>query len=55
LPGWATTAAGLLVVFVAQIVMLSTLFTFVVLSGRSHTAVIPLRDYRVFVREVGQW
>lgn len=53
-PGWATTAAGLLVVIIAQILMLSTLFTFVVLSGRSQTAVIPLRDYRLFVRNVGR-
>jgi polyisoprenyl-phosphate glycosyltransferase len=52
LPGWATTAAGLLLVIVAELVMLSMLFTFVVLSGRSQTTVIPLRDYRYFAGDV---
>ena len=52
LPGWATSAAGLLLVLVAELVMLSMLFTFVVLSGRSQTTVIPLRDYKYFAGDV---
>jgi polyisoprenyl-phosphate glycosyltransferase len=52
LPGWATSAAGLLVVLVAVLVVVSTLFTFVVLAGRSQTTVVPLRDYKLFVGTV---
>lgn len=48
-PGWATSAVGLLLVVVGELVLLSILFTFIVLSGRSTSAVIPLRDYAIFV------
>ncbi len=48
-PGWPTSAMGLLLVVVGELVLLSTLFTFIILSGRSTSAVIPLRDYEIFV------
>jgi hypothetical protein len=48
-PGWATSAMGLLLVTLGELVLLSILFTFIVLSGRSTSAVIPLRDYEIFI------
>jgi hypothetical protein len=52
IPGWATMAVGLLLVLATELVMLSTLFAFLVLSGRSQTSVVPLRDYRFYVETV---
>jgi len=52
LPGWATTAGGLLVVFLGEMVLLSVLFVFVVLGGRNRPTIVPLRDYRYFVEGV---
>ncbi|MFN8580512.1 MAG: hypothetical protein U0163_05965 [Gemmatimonadaceae bacterium] len=52
LPGWATSAAGLMVVLVTELVALCMIFTFVILAGRTQTTVIPLRDYKLFVAEV---
>jgi polyisoprenyl-phosphate glycosyltransferase len=49
IPGWATTAAGLLVVILFQAIALSVFFVFTVLHARSQPLFIPLRDYQYFV------
>jgi polyisoprenyl-phosphate glycosyltransferase len=48
-PGWETWASGLLLVVVGELMLVSTLFTFIILSGRSTSLVIPLRDYSIFI------
>jgi hypothetical protein len=52
IPGWATSAAGLLAVVLLQLVLFSVVFCFVTLSNRQGTTVLPLRDYRYFVASV---
>jgi len=48
----ALAITGLLAVFLGQLVLLSVVFTFVVLGGRARPTVIPLRDYQYFVEDV---
>jgi len=48
-PGWATSAVGLLLVLLAQVVMLAVVFSLVILSGRQGMFFLPLRDYSYFV------
>jgi uncharacterized membrane protein YbhN (UPF0104 family) len=54
IPGWATTAAGILVVLLLQAAALAIVFVFIVLHGRSHPLFIPIRDYPYFVSGVQQ-
>jgi hypothetical protein len=49
IPGWATTATGLLVIVLFQIVSLAVFFAFLVLHGRSQPQFIPLRDFSYFL------
>jgi hypothetical protein len=49
IPGWATTAAGLLVVVLFQMLAFAIVFVFLVLHARSHPAFLPIRDYGYFV------
>jgi glycosyltransferase involved in cell wall biosynthesis len=56
IPGWATTAAGLLLAIFFQIFTLAIVFVFVVLGGRDSSGFLPARDYPWFVaglRQVG--
>lgn len=50
IPGWATTAVGLLLVIVLQAAAFAVFFVFLILHGRSQPLFIPLRDYPYFVR-----
>jgi hypothetical protein len=52
IPGWATTATGLLLVMIFQAAAFAVAFVFLVLHGRSQPSFIPLRDYRYFVAGV---
>ena len=52
IPGWATTASGLLVVMLFQLTILAGFFVFTVLHARSQPVFIPLRDYPFFVIDV---
>jgi polyisoprenyl-phosphate glycosyltransferase len=45
IPGWATYSAGLLLILLGQLFMLTFLFCFIILAGRSRSTVIPKRDY----------
>jgi hypothetical protein len=50
IPGWATTAGGLLFLVAMQAAVLAVFFVFLVLHGRSQPAFVPIRDYSYFVR-----
>ena len=54
IPGWATFATGFLLVISIQAVMLSVMLVFVIVSGRSATSFIPLRDAPYFIKEETQ-
>lgn len=49
IPGWATYSAGLLVVFLFQLILIGTVFSMMILSSRSEPNFIPVRDYSFFV------
>ena len=49
IPGWATSAFGILTIILFQAVMLSIQFSFIVLGGRQGTSFLPCRDYAYFV------
>jgi polyisoprenyl-phosphate glycosyltransferase len=52
IPGWATTASGILLVVLFQAIGFAILFAFVILHGRSQPSFIPVRDYAYFVSGV---
>jgi polyisoprenyl-phosphate glycosyltransferase len=49
IPGWATNAGGILLVILVQALMLSLIFSFVILGGRQGSAFLPRRDYVYFI------
>jgi hypothetical protein len=52
IPGWATSAVGLLLIIVLQMLTLVVGLTFSVLFNRNSLTFLPTRDYRYFVGEV---
>jgi hypothetical protein len=52
IPGWATTTVGILVLALLQVLSMALLFTFSVLSNRKGQSIIPLKDYKYYVRSV---
>ena len=52
IPGWATTAFGILLVLLFQATAFAGAFVFLVLHARSQPTFIPLRDYVYFVNVV---
>ncbi len=52
IPGWATYATGLLLLLLFQFVLLSLVFTFVILYSRGQSSFVPLRDCPLYVKEV---
>jgi hypothetical protein len=53
IPGWATSAAGILLIVLLQALMLSLVFCFVILGDRDSTTFLPLRDHIYFI--AGTW
>ena len=49
IPGWATNAGGLLVLFLFETVAAAVFFIFLVLHSRSQPLFIPIRDYAFFI------
>lgn len=49
IPGWATTAFGVLLVILLQATMFLFVFSFMILAGRNAAGFLPLRDYAYFV------
>jgi glycosyltransferase involved in cell wall biosynthesis len=52
IPGWATSATGILAIIAIQLISIATSFTFFVLSNRANVGFLPLRDCSLFVDEV---
>ncbi len=50
IPGWATTATGLLLIIVAQSLVASFILAFSIMMNRSQLGFLPIRDYSYFVR-----
>jgi glycosyltransferase involved in cell wall biosynthesis len=50
-PGWATYAAGLLVIIMMQLITIAAAFAFFMLSNRTNLGFIPHRDYCLFAAE----
>jgi glycosyltransferase involved in cell wall biosynthesis len=51
IPGWATSATGILAIIAIQLVSIATSFTFFVLFNRTNLGFVPLRDYSWFVED----
>ena len=51
IPGWATTATGMLAIIMVQLITIAAGFTFFLLSNRTNLGFVPLRDYSWFVEE----
>jgi hypothetical protein len=49
IPGWATNAAGILLLVLMQAISFAIVFAFLILHGRSQPSFIPIRDYTHFV------
>lgn len=52
IPGWATSAAGILAVLVTQSLLLALFFAFIIHLGRAGGSFLPARDYSWFVDRV---
>jgi hypothetical protein len=52
IPGWATSAVGLLAVLLLQLFALSLMFAFMVLAGRQGASFLPERDHVHFIEGV---
>jgi hypothetical protein len=52
IPGWATNAAGLLIIIMMQAILSVLILALIVLGDRSHARVIPLRDAELFIESV---
>jgi len=52
LPGWTSLFAGVLVVFLLQVVTLATIVTLQIIGTRSHQPLLPIRDYGWYVTDV---
>jgi polyisoprenyl-phosphate glycosyltransferase len=50
IPGWASTAMGLLLILVGQSLVGCFMLIFYVMMNRSHLGFLPIRDYAYFVR-----
>ncbi|NUQ61353.1 MAG: glycosyltransferase [Pirellulales bacterium] len=49
IPGWATTAAGILAVLLMNLFSLAMMFVLFVTQSRSHAQFLPVRDWQYFV------
>jgi len=52
IPGWATTAVGILLVIALQMLTIASGLTFTVLFNRNNLSFPPIRDYQYFVGDV---
>jgi glycosyltransferase involved in cell wall biosynthesis len=52
IPGWATAASGVLAIILLNCLLLSMVFIFIVLQGRSRGSFLPLRDYQYYIMDV---
>lgn len=54
IPGWATSAVGILTVIFIQLITFMTTFSFLALFFRGFNPFIPLRDHTYFIRTVDE-
>jgi len=52
IPGWATTAFGVITILLFQTIILAVIFSFITLSGRQGSFFLPRRDYAHYVGRV---
>ncbi len=52
IPGWATSATGILAIILVQFITIASIFTFFMLSNRTNLGFVPIRDYNLFVADV---
>jgi hypothetical protein len=52
IPGWATTATGVLIVILLQAFLMAFVFVFITLQSRNSSGFLPIRDYAYFVHRV---
>ncbi len=52
IPGWATSAVGLLIVVFLQMVLLAAILVFLVMHSRTSMSFVPMRDGHHFIRSV---
>lgn len=55
IPGWATSAFGLTLILLTQLIITSFFFVFFVLGSRSHQNFVPARDFQHYLSEVIVW
>jgi len=54
IPGWATTAVGILLIIALQMLTMASGLTFTILFNRNNLSFLPIRDYQYFVGEVAK-
>jgi hypothetical protein len=52
IPGWATSTVGLLIVILLQAIVLSVVFSFIILASRNGATFLPARDCGILVDRV---
>ena len=55
IPGWATSAFGLTLILLTQLIITSFFFVFFVLGSRTHQNFVPARDFQHYLSEVVVW
>ena len=50
IPGWATTAVGLLGLLLTQLIILMVVLIFFILNGRDKLTILPKRDFHFFIQ-----
>lgn len=55
IPGWATSAFGLTLILLTQLIITSFFFVFFVLGSRTHQSFVPARDFKHYLAEVLIW
>mgnify|MGYP002386309961 CR=1 FL=1 len=55
IPGWATSAFGLTLILLTQLIITSFFFVFFVLGSRTHQSFVPARDFQHYLAEVLIW
>jgi hypothetical protein len=51
-PSWATMASGVLAIILLNGLLLSLVFIFIILQGRTRGGFLPLRDYQYYIMDV---
>ena len=54
LPGWTSLFAGILIIFLFQVITLASNFTMQIISARSVQPFLPARDYSWYIDRVDQ-